>query len=206
MKKPKSKYDGKIKRVRPGKKGRAKKPRKPGRPKKELTKPKRDLLKRLAKHGAIDEQLAAAANVSPKTYYRLLEMDPEFRKEIEDEKGAADKRVIGSLYAAAVGMTYEEITQEPALVVRNQQDGKTVTTVLKQELVVTKVVRKFIPPSGADALRWLSNRPGTKKDWKVRQTVEDPNGKPIARAYVIPGFEGGHENAATAVAATPVRR
>lgn len=187
-----------MKRVR----GKKKKPaKKQGRPRKKVNKPNKEMLKRLARAGGTNEQLAAAAGVSERTFYRLMEFDPELKQAIDDEKGEADKKVIHGLYARARGIEYEEVTMEPALVVRNQQDGETKTTVLREELIVTKRVKKFEPPETKAIMSWLTNRPKTKKDWKVRQTLEDSNGNAIAPTYVVPAFKGGKENGAAVVAA-----
>jgi len=198
MKKPKKEKFA-MKRVRDRGKRKPAKKKLPGRKRKKVTKPNREMLKRLARAGGTNEQLAAAAGVSERTFYRLMDFDPELKREIDSEKGVADDKMEIGLYARGRGIEYEEVTMEPALVVRSQVDGQTQTSVLKEELIVTKRVKKFEPPETKAIMSWLTNR--RREQWKNRQTMEDQDGNALAPAYVVPGFKGGLENGAAFVPA-----
>lgn len=153
----------------------ARKPKKgkkktPGRKPRRNTDTKKKLAARLAAAGATDKQIAAGLDISESTFYRQMRFDPEMARLIKEAKEQADEQVVTALYARALGYNVDEDTFE----------------LTKHGMVLTKRVPKHVPPDTKAQIFWLMNR--KRSDWKQRQTLEDPNGQPLATAFVVPSF------------------
>ena len=101
----------------------------------------------LALNGATDEEIAEDLDVTVRTLYRWRAAHPEFRQATKWGKDACDERVERSLYARAIGYTYDAVKTV-------QEDGKMRFVTYKEHA----------PPDVGAAKWWLANR--RPKDWK----------------------------------------
>lgn len=110
-----------------------------------------------AVNGETDEEIADRFDIDVRTLYRWKAKHPEFRQSLAWGKSHCDERVERSLYARAVGYTYDAIKIM-------QNEGKPVIVAYKEHVA---------PDVGA-AKMWLTNR--KRKDWAELSKVE--HGRP----------------------------
>lgn len=104
-------------------------------------------------NGATDEEIAEELGIDGATFYRWRARFPEFKAACKWGKDNCDERVERSLYARAVGYTYETVKIM-------QFEGKPVIVAHKEH----------IAPDISAAKMWLTNR--RRKDWADRQQHE----------------------------------
>lgn len=106
----------------------------------------------LCANGATDEEIAEALEVSTRTIYRWKAEFPEFCQALKTGKDVADERVERSLYAKAIGYTYdsEKVFQFQGQIVRTP-------------------VKEHVPPDTTAAIFWLKNR--RANDWRDKTEV-----------------------------------
>ena len=110
------------------------------------------LLEGWAKSGLTDEQIAKNMGIAPSTLYEWKKKSKEFSESLKKGKEVVDFEVENALLKRALGYEYEEETYENG--------------------ILTKKVKKQIPPDTTAQIFWLKNRkPNTWKD-KV-ETDED---------------------------------
>lgn len=108
--------------------------------------------KTLCENGATDEELAEAFEVSVRSIYRWKANYPEFCQALKTGKEVADERVERSLYAKAVGYTFdsEKVFQFQGQIVRTP-------------------VKEHVPPDTTAAIFWLKNR--RAENWRDKSEV-----------------------------------
>ena len=110
------------------------------------------LLEGWARDGLTDEQIAKNMGIAPSTLYEWKKKSKEFSESLKKGKEVVDFEVENALLKRALGYEYEEETYENG--------------------ILTKKVKKQVPPDTTAQIFWLKNRkPNTWKD-KV-ETDED---------------------------------
>lgn len=95
----------------------------------------------LCKLGATDEELARFFKVSVRTLYRWKAQFPEFCQAIKISGSEADERVERSLYAKAVGYTFDAVK-----------------IMQHQGVPLTVKYKEHVPPDTTAMIFWLKNR------------------------------------------------
>lgn len=108
-------------------------------------------------NGETDEEIADRFDIDVRTLYRWKAKRPEFRQSLAWGKSHCDERVERSLYARAVGYTYDAVKIM-------QNEGKPIVVAYKEHVA---------PDVGA-AKMWLTNR--KRKEWTEVQRFE--HGRP----------------------------
>ena len=131
-------------------------------------------LKSWARLGLIDEDLAKNMEISTKTLYEWKNKYSKIREALTYAKAKADAIVENALYKRAIGYSYDEVTQER----RKTADGK------GYEMVVTKVITKFVVPDTTAQIYWLKNRkPDMWRDNTSNITINNQvNDDPITQS------------------------
>ena len=110
------------------------------------------LLEGWAKSGLIDEQIAKNMGIAPSTLYEWKKKSKEFSEALKKGKEVIDFEVENALLKRALGYEYEEETYENG--------------------ILTKKVKKHVPPDTTAQIFWLKNR--KPNNWKDRvETDED---------------------------------
>lgn len=104
------------------------------------------------RNGATDEELADYFDVSTRTIYRWKAAYPEFCQALKTGKETADERVERSLYAKAVGYTFDS---EKVFQFQGQ--------------IVRAPVKEHVPPDTTAAIFWLKNR--RAENWRDKSEV-----------------------------------
>lgn len=110
------------------------------------------LLEGWAKSGLTDEQIAKNMGIAPSTLYEWKKKSKEFSESLKKGKEVIDFEVENALLKRALGYEYEEETYENG--------------------ILTKKVKKQVPPDTTAQIFWLKNR--KPNNWKDRvETDED---------------------------------
>lgn len=105
---------------------------------------------------ATDLEICKAVGISQGTYYEWLKTKPELLELITRAKHIRAQKLVPKLEKRAKGFSYTETTQE-----RNPKTG---------EMVVTKKVRKTVPPDVSALKFFLTN--GLPDEFKNRQDFD----------------------------------
>ena len=125
-------------------------------------KPRLDEVRQWASLGAPDSEICKALGISKDSFYSYKKRFSEFADALKEARGIADYQVKAAMFKSACkGVCFNEVTKELRPVVRrahskNGRNGKPAE--VKEELVVTKIVKKFIPPNVVAGIFWLKNR------------------------------------------------
>lgn len=114
-----------------------------------------------ARDGLTDEQIAYNMGISVKTLYNWKEKHLPILQSLKKGKEVVDRLVENALLKRALGCTCKEITKELFI------DKKTGT----EELKITKVVEKDVPPDTTAQIFWLKNR--KPEQWRDKRQVEE---------------------------------
>lgn len=118
------------------------------------------LLEGWCRDGLTDAQIAHNIGIRRETLIQWKKRYPIIANTLKKTKDVVDKEVEGKLYQRAMGYDYEEVTEELRFD-RELGDYK---------MVVTKRIKKHMPPDTAAMIFWLKNR---KSDtWKDAKTIE----------------------------------
>lgn len=110
------------------------------------------LLEGWARGGLTDEQIAKNMGIAPSTLYEWKKKSKEFSESLKKGKEVVDFEVENALLKRALGYEYEEETYENG--------------------ILTKKVKKQVPPDTTAQIFWLKNR--KPNNWKDRvETDED---------------------------------
>ena len=110
------------------------------------------LLEGWARGGLTDEQIAKNMGIAPSTLYEWKKKSKEFSESLKKGKEVIDFEVENALLKRALGYEYEEETYENG--------------------ILTKKVKKQVPPDTTAQIFWLKNR--KPNNWKDRvETDED---------------------------------
>lgn len=117
-----------------------------------LEKDKLILLEGWARGGLTDEQIAKNMGIAPSTLYEWKKKSKEFSESLKKGKEVIDFEVENALLKRALGYEYEEETYENG--------------------ILTKKVKKQVPPDTTAQIFWLKNR--KPNNWKDKiETDED---------------------------------
>lgn len=119
--------------------------------------------------GHTDDELADFFGVTKQTVNNWKQQYPSFFDSLKRGKDFADAEVAASFFKRATGYQYNEVTREGVVV----DDGVINPDEAKEQLHITKIVTKELPPDAGAALSWLKNR--KPKKWRDKQVVEIQN-------------------------------
>lgn len=114
-----------------------------------LEKDKLILLEGWARDGLTDEQIAKNIGIAPSTLYEWKKKSKEFSESLKKGKEVVDFEVENALLKRALGYEYEEETYENG--------------------ILTKKVKKQVPPDTTAQIYWLKNR--KKEQWREKVEV-----------------------------------
>lgn len=114
--------------------------------------------------GCTIEEITNKMGVDKRTFRSWRKKCPKLEDALVLSKEIATVQVINSLYQRAIGMEYDEVTQE----------------LIEGEMRVTKVVTKFIPPDVKAILAFLYNR--DSQNWRAIQQPIDTDTPAILNA------------------------
>ena len=118
------------------------------------------LIEGWARDGLTNEQIAHNIGVNIDTLFEWRKRFPEISEALKNGREVADRAVENALYKKATGYEYEETTEELRF---DKATGE-------KRMVVTKRVKKTVPPDTVAQIFWLKNRkPG---DWRDKRDVE----------------------------------
>jgi len=149
----------------------------------------------MARQGLTEVQMAAEFGVVPSTVGEWKKRHPEFGAAMNEGRNLADARAESDLYSRVRGIAWEEKTWEQELNPKTE----------KYELVLKKVVTKFIPPDTTACIFWLKNRrPAEWRDtWRMEHTGK--GGGPIKNEVAVDYSSLSDEELAKAVASEAER-
>lgn len=138
------------------------------------------LIQGWARDGLSDEQIAHNMGIAYSTLREWKKKYSAFSAVLKKTKDVVDKEVENALRKTSEGFYVEETTEELRW---NRDKGC-------YEMVVTKRVKKYIPPSTAAQIFWLKNR---KPDvWKDKREI-DSNAEALEKLDEIMDKIGGAE-------------
>lgn len=114
--------------------------------------------------GCTIEEITQKMGVDKRTFRSWRKKCPKLEDALVLSKEIANVQVINSLYQRAVGIEYDEITRE----------------LVEGEMMVTKIVTKFIPPDVKACLAYLYNR--DSQYWRAIQQPIDTDTPAILNA------------------------
>lgn len=117
--------------------------------------------------GCTIREIVARMGVDPRTFNAWRRKCPKLDEILTLGQEVTNGRVVDALYKRATGFHYDEITRELV-------DG---------QLMVTKVVTKYVPPDVKASLAWLFNRYG--EAWRAVQPPLDLDAQAIGQAGEI---------------------
>lgn len=118
------------------------------------------LIEGWARDGLTNEQIAHNIGVNIDTLFEWRKRFPEISEALKNGREVADRTVENALYKKATGYEYEEVTEELRF---DKATGE-------KRMVVTKRVKKIVPPDTVAQIFWLKNRkPG---EWRDKRDVE----------------------------------
>ena len=109
------------------------------------------LLEGWARGGLTDEQIAKNMGIAPSTLYEWKKKSKEFSESLKKGKEVVDFEVENALLKRALGYEYEEETYENG--------------------ILTKKVKKHVPPDTTAQIFWLKNR--QVKKWRDKVEIAD---------------------------------
>ena len=109
------------------------------------------LLEGWARDGLTDEQIAKNMGIAPSTLYEWKKKSKEFSESLKKGKEVIDFEVENALLKRALGYEYEEETYENG--------------------ILTKKVKKQVPPDTTAQIFWLKNR--QVKKWRDKVEIAD---------------------------------
>lgn len=118
------------------------------------------LIEGWARNGLTEEQIAHNMGINVKTLWEWKTRFDPISNALKNGREVADLAVENALYKKATGYEYEETTEELRF---DKTTGE-------KRMVVTKRVKKTVPPDTVAQIFWLKNRkPG---DWRDKRDVE----------------------------------
>ena len=131
--------------------------------------PNTELILQWCEEGLIDNAICASLKISRATWYTALKEHSDFSDSVTRAKHIPNKQVTSALLERCLGIEYTETTREPLrMAVLHGLKGDALESaeaaldelekVVKDALVVTKTVEKFIPADVTAMKFWLMNR------------------------------------------------
>ena len=134
--------------------------------------PRFDEIAGWCRDGLIDSQIASNLGVANATLSQYKVAHPELYELMRRNKTVADVQVENALFRRALGYEYDEVTKERSM----DADGNS-------SLVVTKVVKKTMPPEVGAICFWLKNRRPDKWRDKNHTEITGKDGGPVEFDY-----------------------
>jgi hypothetical protein len=106
--------------------------------------------------GIFEYEIAARLGIHPSTLCDWKNEFPEFSEAFKVGLKRRHHNVKNALYQKCIGFEYTETTREPALV-KKTIDGQNETILQDKKMVITKKVKKFVPPSDNAIEFYLTN-------------------------------------------------
>ena len=113
-----------------------------------------------ARDGLTDEQIAQNIGIARSTLSDWKNKCKDISDALKKGKEVVDLQVENALLKRALGYSYEEMTKE---LCKNIENGK-------QEMRITKVVKKEVLPDTTAQIFWLKNR--KPEAWRDKQNLE----------------------------------
>lgn len=118
------------------------------------------LVEAWARDGLSNEQIANNMGIGLTAFYDWQKKYTDFAEAIKRSKDIVDIEVENALLKRAIGYSYTEVTKELVL---DKETGE-------RKLVVTKTVKKDVPPDVGAQCFWLKNR--KPEMWRDRRELE----------------------------------
>ncbi len=136
--------------------------------------PNTDLILQWCEEGLIDNAICASLKISRATWYTALKEHSDFSDSVTRAKHIPNKQVTSALLERCLGIEYDETTKEPlinAILASLKHEAREsveamiekLPAAVRDALVTTKVVKKFIPADVQAMKFWLMNR--EREDW-----------------------------------------
>lgn len=156
--------------------------------------PNTDLILQWCEEGLIDAAICASLKISKPTWYAALKAHPEFSDSVTRAKHIPNKQVTSALLERCLGIEYTETTREPLrMAVLHGLKGDALESAeaaldaldqnIKNAMVVTKTVSKFLPAEVTAMKFWLMNR--ERETW-----TKEGDATPGEVTVVIQGLYG----------------
>ena len=134
--------------------------------------PKLGLVEAWARNGLVEAQIAHNLGIAESTLNVYKNNHPELVEALARGKEIVDLEVENALLKRAKGYTYDEVTREERLT----RDGEIV--------VLTKTVRRDIPPDPTSMMFWLANR--QKSRWSYKPQAAEETGEGESGVVLLP--------------------
>ena len=139
--------------------------------------PKLEMVEAWARNGLVEAQIAHNLGIAESTLNVYKNNHPELVEALARGKGVVDLEVENALLKRATGYTYDEVTREERLT----REGEIV--------VLTKTVRRDIPPDPTSMMFWLANR--QKSRWSYRPQAAEEAGEGESGVVLLPEVTDG---------------
>lgn len=105
--------------------------------------------------------------ISWRLFYKWKQYNEDFAEAVKLGKKRPNEKVEAALFKRAVGFEFTEVTKELPAVIADKE-GRIPEGL--PPLIVTKTVKKYIPPDTTGAIFWLINRDRSR--WKDTRHIE----------------------------------
>lgn len=139
--------------------------------------PKLGMVEAWARNGLVEAQIAHNLGIAESTLNVYKNTHPELVEALARGKEIVDLEVENALLKRAKGYTYDEVTREERLT----RDGEIV--------VLTKTVRRDIPPDPTSMMFWLANR--QKSRWSYKPQAAEEVGEGESGVVLLPEVTDG---------------
>ncbi len=124
-----------------------------------------EFIRRLAEDGALDDELARAADISLVTFKKWMRRYPRFRNAVELGRREADLAVVEAVYKKATG--YNVSTSKTHKLKRVDYDPDTGKKIREYEELAVGVDEDHVAPDLRAGIFWLKSRQGERWNEKA---------------------------------------
>lgn len=124
-----------------------------------------------ARDGLTDEQIAHNIGINVRTLYDWQKKYPPIYQSLKKGKEVVDIQVENALFKRALGYSYNEVTRERFV---DKETGK-------EEMKITKSVKKEALPDTTAQIFWLKNR--KPAEWRDRKETEISGGLSVDNPF-----------------------
>ncbi len=140
-----------------------------------LVAPRLDDVRYWSRTGVYEKDMAERLGVARQTFVEYKQLFPDLADALK-ERDVADRNVVNAIYKSALGYNYTETTRELKPV--RDDNGK----IIGSAMVVTKEVKKHVPPQYVAGFFWAKNR--LKQDWQDKVEHDLNAGGPLRIVFV----------------------
>lgn len=126
---------------------------------------KLDLIRKWARSGLTDKEIAEKMCINKSTLYEYKKKYPEFANALKESKRVADAKVEQALYKNAIGYYYEEESMAPTGEIRE--------------------IRKYAKPQTSAQKTWLRNRQPDRWREKQEHEITGKDGGPVVFTELV---------------------